>query len=184
MADNPYRYFNVQAAQVQDQAKADKLGRVIDGWYDQVAQFAAAAIQQQTLQGALYGQQSALLPDEQGQRPGITAWIPTVEPKELGPSDYVFRAGDYGLMVADEPGVLKPEPRPTCACGQTVWNERATRHWGIPVCGDCYMGVERDLEPGDHGEPLDARIAEVEPESPPPRKPWDWDCWATSGDES
>jgi len=109
MADNPYRYFNVQAAQVQDQAKADKLGRVIDGWYDQVAQFAAAAIQQQTLQGALYGQQSALLPDEQGQH------------------EYVFRASDYGHIVNETPTIAKPEPRPTCACGQEI--VRAFAEW-------------------------------------------------------
>jgi len=73
------------------------------------------------------------------------------------------------------------EPRPVCACGQTIWpGPRVMQPW-IDSCGDCTASWNKGYSHGPHAVGIDARIAAVKPAEADPAS--DWSAWAHASSE-
>jgi hypothetical protein len=105
-----------------------------------------------------------------------TPWLPSSPAPKLDDTDdaYVYKMGPYGnIGIRPTPWIPtvmhpeEPEPLPTCACGQTIWNG-ASRS-----CGDCEGNINR-FDRYDHGT-IDQRIAAAKVDVDPVS---DWTAWA------
>lgn len=81
-----------------------------------------------------------------------TAMVPTL----LDGPDQTPTAPERAPAIAPE-AVASTPPRPTCACGQTIWNE-------LTVCGDCRAENVSALLCMPPPAPLDKRIREAQPD--------------------
>jgi hypothetical protein len=105
---------------------------------------------------------------------GIRAWSPSSPAPKLDDDAYAYKLGAYGnIGIQPTPWIpmvvhpKEPEPLPTCACGQTIWNG-ASRS-----CGDCEGNINR-FDRYDHGT-IDQRIAAAKVDVDPVSG---WTAWA------
>jgi hypothetical protein len=129
--------YQQQVIEAQAQLEADATR-----WWNQIASDVAQQMYSMQV-GALYGAQYAQ--------------------KTLGGSAGSDGARDVRTVVPEQPA----EPRPVCACGQTIWKEQVIAR----TCGDCmaeWHATER--------LPLDTRIAAAKVEPVTTRGAWDWDA--------